>query len=475
MPHRAFTPGRRRSALHRLAGEIGIIKAPNGDITLYDSGWKQLAYIFNWNTSCCWKGWIRDQMTAIGLDPERVVRIVAGHGHWDHSGQLSDFPNAILDIQKEELKQIDFFLDYPTKFNQGHIRAVNTINPLTGQQIGPPQQACARSPVCGYPPQTVQEILGKVLPRQSENRRRAAPDRPGLIIHPAFRGHTYGSQLLQVNTARGQLVFGSDTYSSWTAIRDWFVANIQQTDTIQQFLAYEKCYVLTSTSPNRRTGFNNCIAAHEPTSYTAAYPITSNWWNIPNGNCSRAAELYARQRRGDADRPNPDRTPPKSARFGDSAAPDHAIVVSPFAVPGPGSSSEPGPCLPSMLPSRRASVRTGLWVARALPAVALAGIALWPPAAQPHDPDVWGGLFRTQDARRHLEAPSTPGVFVSGALACFPRSSPRDPHHLLLATDSGVWRSRNGGRDWEVEAPDVLIGPAFAAAFDLDGNRALYR
>jgi hypothetical protein len=38
-------------------------------------------------------------------------------------------------------------------------------------------------------------------------------------------------------------VFGSDTYSSWTGIRDWLVANIQQTDTIQQFLAYEKCYV----------------------------------------------------------------------------------------------------------------------------------------------------------------------------------------------------------------------------------------
>ena len=42
---------------------------------------------------------------------------------------------------------------------------------------------------------------------------------PGMIIHPAFRGHTYGSQLLQVNTPRGQLVFGSDTYSSWTGIR----------------------------------------------------------------------------------------------------------------------------------------------------------------------------------------------------------------------------------------------------------------
>src|SRR5262249_35861716 len=63
--------------------------------------------------------------------------------------------------------------------------------------------------------------------------------------------------------------------------------NIQQTDTIQQFLAYEKCYVLTEPSES----FNNCLAAHERLSYSADYPITSNWWTIPDGNCSRVAEL----------------------------------------------------------------------------------------------------------------------------------------------------------------------------------------
>ena len=94
---------------------------------------------------------------------------------------------------------------------------------------------------------------------------------PGLVIHPAFRGHTYGSQLLQVHTPRGELVFGSDAYSSWEGIRDWNVANIQQTDTIQQFLAYEKCYVLTSNSAS----FNNCLAAHERLAYSTDYPITT--------------------------------------------------------------------------------------------------------------------------------------------------------------------------------------------------------
>jgi glyoxylase-like metal-dependent hydrolase (beta-lactamase superfamily II) len=318
VPHRAFMPDVGEPPSIDLPVNVGIIKGPDGNITLYDSGWKQLAYIFDWNTSCCWKG-LRDQMTAIGLDPDKVTRIVLGHGHWDHAGQLSEFPNAVIYIQKEELKQIDFFLDYPTAFNEGHIRAVNTIDPLTGAQVGPPQQACARSPVCGYPPQTVQEILGKVLAGKAkviDGRHEIAR---GLVIHPAFRGHTYGSQLLQVNTARGQLVFGSDTYSSWAGIRDWRVANIQQTDTIQQFLAYEKCYVLTS----KLNSFQNCIAAHEPTSYTAAYPITSNWWNIPNGNCSRAAELILAPGEPTHVPANPDRTPPSQCV---SSIPQHPII-----------------------------------------------------------------------------------------------------------------------------------------------------
>jgi glyoxylase-like metal-dependent hydrolase (beta-lactamase superfamily II) len=289
MPDRDFispTTPRHDIQFIDFPANVGIIKGADGKITLFDSGWKQLEYIFDWNTSCCWWDLI-NQMTNIGLDPNAVTRIVIGHGHWDHAGQLDSFPNAVLYVQKEELKQIDFFIQYPIEFNQGHIRAVNTVDPITGAQVGPPQQACARSPVCGYPPQTLAEIEGKVLDGKAKIVDGRFVVAPGLLIHPAFRGHTYGSQLLQVHTPRGELVFGSDTYSSWEGIRDWNVANIQQTDTVQQMLAYEKCYVLTSNS----NSFNNCLAAHERLSYSADYPITANWWTITDGNCSRAAEL----------------------------------------------------------------------------------------------------------------------------------------------------------------------------------------
>src|SRR3989442_1740020 len=157
VPSRAFMPDRGDRVTVDLPVNVGIIKLPgaNAEITLYDSGWKQLAYIFNWNTSCCWDD-LRHQIGQIGLNPNNVKRIVIGHGHWDHAGQLDSFPNATLYVQKEELKQIDFFLNYPTDFNGWHIRPVNTLNPLTGLLFEHPSKFCVRRPVCGNPPQNIQ-------------------------------------------------------------------------------------------------------------------------------------------------------------------------------------------------------------------------------------------------------------------------------------------------------------------------------
>ena len=268
MPDRAFVPGSTSPNNNintvDLPVNVGVIKCGK-ELILYDSGWKQQDY-FKMTGTQHWAP-LPDQLKMLGFAANDVTKIVIGHGHWDHAGQLMDFPNAVLYVQREELKGIEWALNYPNE----HISAVNTS-----------KGGCMRTPACGYPPKTLDEIYGKVLAGKAVIVDGEAEIAPGVRIHPAFRAHTAGSQLLEVPTSIGKLVFGSDSYSSWEGIRDWMIANPQQTDTVQQFLAYEKCYKITG-------GYQNCVAAHEPLSYTDKYPLTKNSWVGING--SRMAEI----------------------------------------------------------------------------------------------------------------------------------------------------------------------------------------
>jgi glyoxylase-like metal-dependent hydrolase (beta-lactamase superfamily II) len=268
MPDRVFIPGS-EDPMHSISTvdlpvNIGVIKCDK-ELILYDSGWKQQAYHKMTGTEHFTP--IGDQLKLLGFSAGDVTKVVIGHGHWDHAGQLSDLPNAILYVQREELKGIEWALNYPNQ----HIRAVNTD-----------PGGCMRTPACGYPPLTLDEIYGKVLHGKAVIVDGEMEIYPGLKIHPAFRAHTAGSQLLEVPTSIGKLVFGSDAYSSWEGIRDWLAANIQQTDTVQQFLAYEQCYKITG-------GYDHCVSAHEPLSYTDGYPLTKNSWTALNGG--RMAEI----------------------------------------------------------------------------------------------------------------------------------------------------------------------------------------
>jgi len=241
-----------------LPVNVGVIKCGK-ELILSDAGWNAEDY-HKMTGTAHWSP-LSKQMAQIGFKAEEVTKIVIGHGHWDHAGSLDEFPNAILYVQKEELRGIEWALNYPNP----KISAVNTS-----------PGGCARTPACGYPPKTVDQIYAKVLRGKAVIVDGEMEIAPGVKIHPAFRAHTAGSQLLEVPTAIGKVVFGSDAYSSWQGIRDWMIANPQQTDTVQQFLAYEKCYKITG-------GYQNCVCAHEPTSYTDAYPLTKNSWVGLNG------------------------------------------------------------------------------------------------------------------------------------------------------------------------------------------------
>jgi photosystem II stability/assembly factor-like uncharacterized protein len=90
--------------------------------------------------------------------------------------------------------------------------------------------------------------------------------------------------------------------------------------------------------------------------------------------------------------------------------------------------------------------------------------------AAAHDPSAYGGLFRSRDlGGTWLNADV--GLFLNAALTV--AVDPRDPNHLLLGTDLGLLRSRNGGRSWEPEAQGVIVGGVFAAVFAPDGRSAI--
>jgi photosystem II stability/assembly factor-like uncharacterized protein len=89
---------------------------------------------------------------------------------------------------------------------------------------------------------------------------------------------------------------------------------------------------------------------------------------------------------------------------------------------------------------------------------------------QAHDSSAYGGLFRSRDTGASW-FPADTGLFLSGVLDV--AISPADTNALLLATDTGLLRSHNGGRSWAREAPTVLGSGVYAVAFDADGRGAL--
>jgi photosystem II stability/assembly factor-like uncharacterized protein len=90
--------------------------------------------------------------------------------------------------------------------------------------------------------------------------------------------------------------------------------------------------------------------------------------------------------------------------------------------------------------------------------------------AAAHDPSAYGGLFRSRDlGATWLNADV--GLFLSAALTV--AVDPRDPNHLLLGTDLGLMRTRNGGRSWSPEAQGLIFGGVFAIVFAPDGKSAI--
>src|SRR2546422_7758291 len=101
VPHRSFQPDRGDPDIVNLPVNVGIIKAKNGDITLYDTGWKQKSYIYDWNGGGCDHP-PRDQMTKIGPGPHPAKHPGIRDGHSGPPRPISAVSGAPPHLPQEE-------------------------------------------------------------------------------------------------------------------------------------------------------------------------------------------------------------------------------------------------------------------------------------------------------------------------------------------------------------------------------------
>ena len=126
---------------------------------------------------------LRSPVTALadaGLGPGGITDIVATHLHWDHAGNIQDFPAARLHVQRAELAHAA-----GPSMCSGFLRRPYDLEQMT---------------------EWLRELYrGRVTFHQGDDE-----IAPGISVHHVG-GHTPGMQVVRVSTARGTVVLASDS------------------------------------------------------------------------------------------------------------------------------------------------------------------------------------------------------------------------------------------------------------------------
>jgi glyoxylase-like metal-dependent hydrolase (beta-lactamase superfamily II) len=128
-------------------------------------------------------------LAGLGIAVADITDIVTTHMHWDHAGNIGDFPDARLHVQRAEMAHAT-----GPSMCSGFLR-----RPYDAEQLG----------------EWLTELYrGRVIFHQGDDE-----IAPGISIHH-LGGHTPGMQVVRVSTARGMVVLASDAvhyYENLTA------------------------------------------------------------------------------------------------------------------------------------------------------------------------------------------------------------------------------------------------------------------
>ncbi|MFC0847422.1 N-acyl homoserine lactonase family protein [Streptomyces noboritoensis] len=129
-----------------------------------------------------------DALADLGVAAEDVSDVVVTHMHYDHAGNLDRFPHARIHLQEDELR----FCTGPAMRHHVVRKPFESVNVKTAVQ--------------------------GLFEDQLVLHRGEAEIIPGVTVHPV-PGHTPGTQVVRVPTARGWVVLASDATHLWANIR----------------------------------------------------------------------------------------------------------------------------------------------------------------------------------------------------------------------------------------------------------------
>ncbi len=160
-----------------IAMMVWLIRGGGKNI-LFDSGFYREQFFKQWHVNDFVKP--SDAVAKFGVKPEDISDVIISHMHWDHADGMDLFPKAKVWVQREEL---EYYAGSAWQSRRTH-GGIDPDDVMAAVKLNLAGRA-------GLVDGDAKEIL------------------PGIVAYTGGK-HTYQSQFITVNTAKGVVVLASD-------------------------------------------------------------------------------------------------------------------------------------------------------------------------------------------------------------------------------------------------------------------------